>query len=377
VVSRTRWQLNLRVVLLALFLAHTFASAWLGIVPDSALPIWVDFLKTIVISYLIITLVTDASHFRLVLMVIALSLGLEAAKQGWVSMLLAPGQRNDNPLPMLGDNNGVAIGMLMLVPVLTSLAAMAHSRYERLLWRFLALGVLYRAIATYSRGAFLACGALALFYILRSQKRLPALAGVLVATLLVAPILPSEFWDRMNTIAPPNEATEDLSTAGRVHFWKVAVDMAADQPLLGVGYNSFNWAYDRYDDLNGKYGRARSVHSVWFGLLAELGFPGLLLFIALLVLAFRACWRGRAAAKLGPEFANLRHFAFALEGSLVAFIVGGTFLPFQYTEMLWHFLALTITLDIIARNAFASAAVSVPIAPTSAAGLRHPVAVAS
>jgi probable O-glycosylation ligase (exosortase A-associated) len=358
--SRTRWQINLRLLLLALFLVQAFVSTINGAVPDYAWPFWVEFLKTIVIGYLIVVLVTDASDFRLVLLVIALSLGFEAAKQGWAEIVLHPGARNDNALPMLGDNNGVAVGMMMLVPVLTALAATARSKSERLLHLFLALGVLYRGIATYSRGGFLACGALALCYIVRSPRRFPALAGVVVATLLVVPALPDAFWQRMSTIkAPAQEAGEDEDTSARsrLHFWSVAMDMAADRPLLGVGYNSFNKVYDRYDH-GGEFGSGRSVHSAWFGLLAEVGIPGLLLFLAQLVLAFRACWRARVASRLAAEYAHLRHFAFALETGLVAFIVGGTFLPFQYTEMVWHFIALSIALDIIARNALTAAAVA-------------------
>jgi O-antigen ligase len=131
--------------------------------------------------------------------------------------------------------------------------------------------------------------------------------------------------------------------------------MADDRPFFGVGFNSFNKTYDSYDD-NGEFGSGRSVHSAWFGLLAELGYPGLLLFLAQLVLAFRSCARARAAARLGPEHAHLRHFAFAIEAGLIVFAVAGSFLPVQYMEMIWHFLALSIALDVIARGALDSAA---------------------
>ena len=146
------------------------------------------------------------------LLTIAISLGLESAKQGWVELIIHPGSPNlITPLPMLGDNNGVAVGMLMLVPILTVLASTATTQYERLFLRFMAFGVLYRGIVTYSRGGFLAAAALALFYILRSRRRLPALAGVLIATLLVLPVLPDTFWQRMSTIQAPNNRTAPSS----------------------------------------------------------------------------------------------------------------------------------------------------------------------
>jgi len=53
---------------------------------------------------------------------LAMFLGVEAAKQGWVFLITSPGYANANPIPFLGDNNGVAVGMLMLVPVIALLA---------------------------------------------------------------------------------------------------------------------------------------------------------------------------------------------------------------------------------------------------------------
>jgi probable O-glycosylation ligase (exosortase A-associated) len=361
--SPTRWPSNLRVAMLGLFLLQCLLSLAFAVDVAYAWPFLFEFFKAIVISYVLVALTTDLSRMRMVLWAIALSLGLEAAKQGWAEIVIHPGSPNLNSLPMLGDNNGVAVGMLMLVPILTVLASTAKSRNERWLLRFMALGVLYRGIVTYSRGGFLALGGLALVYILRSRNRLPALAGMVLAALLVVPVLPDAFWQRMSTIKAPQQTDniqeqsgDESSTASRLHFWNVAMAMAADRPIFGVGYNSFNRAYDQYDDLKGVYGHGRSVHSAWFGLIAELGFPGLFLFIAQLALAFRACWRARAAARLGPEYSNLGQFAFAIEAGLVVFVIGGTFLPFQYTEMVWHAFAISIALDIMARAAFKAVA---------------------
>jgi probable O-glycosylation ligase (exosortase A-associated) len=354
--SRERFRGGLRVALLGLFLAQTFASTLFGIHTAYAWPFWIEFLKVVVVTYLIGCLANDTDRFRLVLLIIALSLGIEAGKQGWVNLIMHPGAPNPNTHPMLGDNNGVAVGMLMLVPILTTLAATARTRTERYAHRFLALGVLYRGIVTFSRGGFLACAALAFVYVLRSPRRIPALAGIVLAALLIAPILPSSYWQRMDTInASDNPDEADKSTRGRLHFWRIAVDMANAQPFLGVGHNSFNAVYDMYDDSDAEFCHNRSVHSVWFGLLAELGYPGLVLFLAQLVLAFRACSLARRAARSNPKWAVLGRFAFTLEAAFVAYSVGGTFLPFQYNEMYWHLIGLSIALYALARTALASA----------------------
>ena len=355
-VSKKRWPVNVRVVLLALFLLQSLLSAMASTHSPDAWPHWIEFAKTIAITYLIVVLTPDVSTFRLVLMVIGLSLGFEAAKQGWVGLLTHPGETNTNDLPLLGDNNGIAVGMLMLVPILTTLAATATGRSERMMFRFLAFGTVYRAIATYSRGGFIACAALGAVYLFRSKRRLLASLAVAVSCLMIAPVMPTQFWDRMRTI----DDASDNSSLGRLHFWRVAVAMANDNPLLGVGHDAYNATYDKYDSSHGDFGSARSVHSIWFGSFAELGYPGLVLFAAQLLLAFRAAARARAAARRIPGQAHLQHYAFGLEGALVAFVVGGSFVPMQYNEMAWHVIGLTISLDGLARAALDSRQVSPP-----------------
>ena len=67
--------------------------------------------------------------------------------------------------------------------------------------------------------------------------------------------------------------------------------MAAQNPVFGVGLNAFNKAYDDYDFLKGGYGKGRSVHSSWFGMLAELGYVGFTLYVSILILAVVTCHR--------------------------------------------------------------------------------------
>ena len=69
-------------------------------------------------------------------------------------------------------------------------------------------------------------------------------------------MLPQSFWDRMETMNGRPKISCDTSSASRLHFWRVAVDMANDHPLLGVGYNAYNGVYNHYDFSVGFYGAA-------------------------------------------------------------------------------------------------------------------------
>jgi putative inorganic carbon (hco3(-)) transporter len=318
-----------------------------------------DFVKVIVISYLIVVLVTDRGKFRLTLVVIALSLGLEAAKQGWANLFLAPGMPNGNTISFLGDNNGVAVGLMMLVPILSALAGTATRRWEKYAFQFINIGVFLRALTTYSRGGFLAAAVLGVFLIGRAEKKLRAVLAIGAIVVLVLTVMPQEYWDRINTIAAPADQ-RDESSEGRLHFWGVAVTMAKARPLTGVGLGGFEASYSTYDP-GAPFGQDRATHSTWFGVLADLGVPGLFLLVANLVFAILSCGRVARLARLDQTKRDLYIYANALITSLVVFIVGSTFLSNQYSEMIWHFVALSATLSVIAfSEAEAKATAAVP-----------------
>ena len=352
--------------LMLLFLVQGLVSTLVSPEIAYAWPLWLNFAKSTIISCLMVSLITDERRLRMVLLVIALSLGFEGAKQGWAQLILNPGGQNLNQIPMLGDNNGVAVGMLMLVPILMALARTSSGRLERFMHRFVAVGILYRAVSTYSRGGFLSCGALLLHYVLRSKRKVVAIVGVALVAGLIVPVLPDAFWNRMQTIQTAADDTDsaDFSIVSRLHFWRVALAMAADRPLTGVGHNAYNVMYDKYDSSAGEYGNSRSVHNSWLGIAAEQGYLGLAIFLALIASAFVACFRARRLAKRDPTLQHFGQYAAAIEAALVVFAVGGTFVPWQYCEMLWHTLALSAALNQLVSARQAAHVAASPRIPT-------------
>ncbi len=87
--SDAKFRMDLRSALLFAFLGISLLSMLTSDYIAYSWPYWVDFAKSIVITYLLISFVTDESRFRTVVLVIALSLGFESAKQGWVSFVRA------------------------------------------------------------------------------------------------------------------------------------------------------------------------------------------------------------------------------------------------------------------------------------------------
>ena len=350
--SGVPFRIDTRSALLIAFLLHSLISTAAGLNSAYSFGYWWEFAKVIVVSVLLTNIIRTPGDLRLVLTVITLSLGFEAAKQGWAQLILNPGEPNDNGVPFLGDNNLVAVGMAMLLPIIGALAANTAG-WQKRGFQFLSIGVLYRALSTYSRGGFLSIGAVGAMWFWRSPHKVKTLAAVTITALLILPVLPHQFWDRMSTITASGEERDD-SQQSRLHFWQVAIAMANDRPLVGVGHRGYGRAYNQYDWTEGKFLTNRAVHSAWFGVLAELGYPGLILFVLIVVSSLGACRRVRKAAERGEIAGPLGPYAVAFETSLIAFMVGGSFVSFHYNEMLWHYFALTIALERVAVREMAA-----------------------
>lgn len=344
-------RVDARSALLFIYLGWALLSTFMGLHFDYSFGYWQEFAKAVIVCYLLTMIIRTTADLRFVLLVIVLSLSFEAGKQGWAQLILNPGAPNANRIPFLGDNNLVAVGMAMLLPVIGALATTSTGWWKRF-FQFLSIGILYRAVSTYSRGGLLALGAVGSMYFWRSSHKLRTAAALTIALAVILPVLPQQYWDRMSTITASSEE-RDASQTGRLHFWAVALEMANDHPILGIGHRGYEAAYDQYDFSGGEQGTRRAVHSAWFGVLAEAGYPGLMLYVAIVLSSLLACRRVRKSAKRGEIPADLGVYAAALESGLVAFVVGGSFVSFQYSEMLWHWFGLTMALNTVAVNAAA------------------------
>jgi len=332
-------------LLLAAFLSQTLIATAFSPVSAVLWPQWIEFAKVVIVCYLIVTLVDTEDRLRLVLIVIGLSLGFEGARQGWSQLLVNPGRRNLNEWPMLGDNNGVAIGMLMLFPLLVALAQTTRDRSRWVAW-FLACGVLYRGLSTYSRGGFLAASGMAMHYAFRAKHRLAAMAAVIVFATAVSYVMPDAYWERISSVGNAAETTE----ANRIGFWMIGRDMANDYPFTGVGLDGYRHMYDSYDPTVGEHGQMRNIHSSWFGLLSEVGYPGLCLFLMLIATTVFTARRARRMAKLRPDVGNLAIYATLFEAQILTFAIGGTFITLQYKEFIWHVFALSMAANRILQD---------------------------
>lgn len=350
--SRHKLRFTGQLAVLLCFPLHAYISRLCSEHPEFAAHWqWTHF-KTVCIAYLIVILPKSYREYRLVVMFIAFSLSFEAAKQGWASLILRPGELNQGDVGNLQSNNDIAIALIMLSAFTLALRQTFTNKWARRLCAFLAVGTLYRSVVTYSRGGFLSLIVFGSLHLGRLRNKWQVIVVTSILTAVILPSLPDSFWERMSTITAASEE-RDTSAAGRLHFWKTAVDMAGENPVLGVGTYCFQKAYDDYDTSDGAFGRGRDAHSSWFGILSELGFVGLLLYCSLFVISIRNCRRVIRKSKERPddeELSGFAIFASAIQAALLVFMVGSTFTSVQYTEILWHTFGLALGLPVLTKR---------------------------
>lgn len=205
------------------------------------------------------------------------------------------------------------LGTFLVLPAVLLLGlALAEDDTARRALAFSCLGVTTAAmIGTLTRGAWLgvALGVLGLavpvWLFASGHRRLISVsAAVLLAGSVVALAAAdtSDLKGRFSTEPAAPVTAVDTSAAetmlsGRLELWRIALDIAADRPLVGTGPASYElgW-YPRAESetsLEGNVAIGDDPHSLYFTALATTGFPGLLALLAsigaTLVFAVRSC----------------------------------------------------------------------------------------
>ncbi len=153
--------------------------------------------------------------------------------------------------------------------------------------------------------------------------------------LILAPLLPRGYLDRLSTIAdiqsdPTGSAQERWSDT------RAALRFVAAHPLLGAGVGMNVLA------LNEARGASwKNVHNVYLEYAVDLGLPGVVLCVALFALCLRATVEAmrRAAAMPAPDLFLL---AEGLQISLVVFAVAALFHPVAYHFYFYYVAGLAI-----------------------------------
>ncbi len=253
---------------------------------------------------------------------------------------------------MIGDNNALALALNISLPMFFYLPRAESSLALRLAMRLSFLLAVVTIILTYSRGGLLGLASVLAALAVKSRRKLLAGVGILIFVLAVFIAAPEKWTERMETLKTAKET--DPSALARLRSWEFSTRLALDNPTMGGGFQTFtDPLYDRYG-LGG--GPSLGPHSIYFQVLAEHGFPGLLLFLSLLGFSFFSCRKLQRRFGAYSETPNvwIEAYANAIQVGLVAYAVSGAFLGHAYFDLYYQLVATVIILKSLARAEIAS-----------------------
>ncbi|MET3118371.1 putative O-glycosylation ligase (exosortase A-associated) [Undibacterium sp. GrIS 1.8] len=347
-------------VLVILFFIWTTLSSLFGIgIADVTWDFWGRLTKVLALFLFVILVMEKKLHLDFFLWCLIFSVGFYAGIEG-LKYISSGGAHNIEGMAghVLGDRNELALAMAMLLPICFYLLGEYGKKSWILKFGLLGLIVLVvtAIIGTSSRGGMVALASVGGYLFIKSKRKvLFAILFVCIGSAMIG-LIPAEWFSRMDTIS---NASEDGSFMGRVIAWKLSFILATQHPLFGGGFkaleNGIVW-YSLSQDFN-LYpffytGTAvpnpflsRAAHSIYFQVLGDHGFVGLLIFVSILGLSFVNA--GKVAKKTreanGPDW--LFNLATMVRLSIFAYAVGGAALSFAYFDMIYALFAIVIVLE--------------------------------
>jgi putative inorganic carbon (HCO3(-)) transporter len=238
----------------------------------------------------------------------------------------------------LDDPNDFAFMLAVTVPLALYRVRSAPGRLRRAL-AVLAVAALSAAIlAALSRSAIVGLAVAAAWATVTGRLPLRWAAAVVGGTLAIALgwyVLQPESVETA-VLAKRHVAQSNIEQ--RQIAWRTALEEARGSPLLGVGPGNFEVRFDEFSPPAATGQGALATHNAYLSVLAELGVPGLSLFLAYLVLAWS---RLRRRHRDDPDADALQS---ALAGGFIVAVVGALFLTEQFYAPLWLLPAIGATL---------------------------------
>src|SRR5262245_27050827 len=331
--DEVRFEPNAVVWLLMLLPAWTCVTYLFALEQASATVRLNEVLKVFLMVLVSAMVLRTRKHVDWMIWVIVISVGFFGAKGGAFTLLTGGGARVYGPPgdSFLSDNNAIAVALIMIVPLMYYLRGESKSVWIR---RGLAAAMVLSGIAvlgTYSRGGLLAGTAMLMFLWLKSRRKVLFALLLIPLVPLAFAVMPERWFDRMNTISTYDQYA---SAMGRINAWKTAINIANDRPLVGGGFELYSdTTFAKYapdpDDVH-------AAHSVYFQMLGEHGYVGLLIFLSLGLATWMMARRIISIGRDHPDCEREADLARAIQVSLVGFAVAGLFVNIGYWDFLYY-----------------------------------------
>jgi putative inorganic carbon (hco3(-)) transporter len=244
----------------------------------------------------------------------------------------------------IGDENDFALALNTMIPFAYFYFMSYRNGFKKYFSLILVLVFVLGVVASNSRGGWVGLMAVVAFCIIRSKRKLLSFGIVAIIFLVGALFAPPDYFQQITTISDTHESTAQT----RINYWKAAVRMYADNPIVGVGAG--NGPFRMSDYVQGFRSSAtqwgRTFHGTIPQVMAELGTLGIGLYLLMLIYAFKTLFRTKRRA-IAEADESTTALADGLTGSLIGYLTCATFLSTAYYPQLWTLFVLVIILKYI------------------------------
>lgn len=349
-------------VLILLFLLQCFISTSANDTIDSTKTFgyFIDHVKVAALFFFITLIIRTKTNIIAIVWCFILSVSSYAAMEGTKFLLSFGGHQIIGKAGILVDRNDLAVAINMCIPLIFFLIYVTdHKKIKLGLLALAALNVV-AVVGTYSRGGFVGLCIIGFAAWLGSRYKILLALVVVLAAPVAYQFTPESWRERQSTVS--TASTEDGSFIGRLWAWKISTLIATNDPLTGGGYRAVTdpvlWGY--YAPFTPLFGpietppippelTPKAAHNIYFQVLGDHGFTGLLLFLLILTKSFFDNWRNIGKArKLGELW--LVKLCSALNIGIIGYGITGLNVSLAYFDLSYAFFALVVVINNYLKN---------------------------
>jgi putative inorganic carbon (HCO3(-)) transporter len=320
-------------------------------VPEAAWIKWDWAFKTVAFATFVPYVIRSRVQIEAFAQTYVLSLAANFIPYG-IKVMLTGGGYGVN-LGLQQGNAGLAEGgllstaCLMAVPLAIYLSA--HSQLIPKIkgltlayWGVAGLAII-TALGTYERSALLGLAILGVYMWVRSRHKL----GFGIVLAIGACIMMYVGVGAMTSRAAIGDYKTDGSAQVRLLVWQWTLEFTATHPF-GGGFATYlinHLELPGNSDISAHTEFGRAFHSIYFEVLGEHGYPGIVMFLLLAGSTFFMLRRIAKRARPYPELQWVVGLADALQSGLAVFMTCGAFVGVAFQPMFWYFISMSISLN--------------------------------
>jgi len=269
--------------------------------------------------------------------------GIDVTAERWIDFEQFPGLKT-RVFSTLGNPNVLAAFLVMVIGLAAGWALDAHHGKFTVLLILLTVLAVVCILLTYSRGAWLSLGIMALMMAaVWRHWNWRGLLLVTVAVSILGIVVHESFMARFLSIRGMFNPA-DSSVALRWALWESTLAMISEHPWIGLGWGSYRFVYPEYDFfVQNEAVIIYHGHNTLLSLAAEIGIPGMLCFaIAWGMGAVKALVAMNKATRMQKGF--FLGLVLALLGMAAFSLTDHVLFNIQVTAVFWVLLALAASL---------------------------------